>query len=86
MVATKKKSVAKRMRSEMVRLRACYIAEEWNEGHPDNGGDGYWIALKPGWKSAEDPVGCVHIIHGDTRALAHAVDVMPCACDDCRKL
>lgn len=25
------------------------IEKQWDEGHPDNGGDGYWILLKDGW-------------------------------------
>lgn len=65
------------------KVRKSEVAEEWNEGHPDAGGDGYWIALKAGWKSASDPVGAVHSIHEDTAARARAESVLPCRCDDC---
>ena len=63
-----------------VRVRPEHIRTEWSEGHPDDGGDGYWIALKPGWRWADD---VVHCIHEDTRAKAHRECVVPCACRDC---
>jgi hypothetical protein len=61
-----------------------HIREEWNEGHPDDGGDGYWIALKSGWRWDGDPVGAVHSIHEDTRRAAHQQGVLPCGCADCQ--
>ena len=53
------------------------------------GDDGtWWVDYKPGWKSASDPLGCVHGDHEDTKAeitrcIAYAV---PCDCDECVKL
>ena len=67
-----------------MKLKKEHIREEWNEGHPDNGGDGYWVALKSGWKSDDDPVGVVHCIHEDTKREAYRVGVMPCNCRDCQ--
>ena len=66
-----------------MKLLAKHIAEEWDEGRPEDGGDGYWIVLRPGWKWAGDPVGCCHSIHEDTRRLARAEGVLPCKCRDC---
>ena len=43
------------------------IQSEENEGHPDDGGDGYWIHLKSGWKI--DGTGSAH---EDTRSQALA--------------
>ena len=63
-----------------------HIASEWSEGHPNRGGDGYWISLKPGWKWAGDALGAVHSIHEATRKLAHAECVIPCTCKDCQPL
>lgn len=45
--------------------------------------DGYWIYLKPGFKSDMDPIGAVHIVHEDTRAEAMKEGVMRCTCEDC---
>jgi hypothetical protein len=66
-----------------MKIRKEHIREEWNEGHPDEGGDGYWIALMTGWKWDGDPVGNCHIIHEDTRQQAHRQGVMRCECKDC---
>lgn len=60
-----------------------HIASEWDEGHPDDGGDGYWIRLKPGWKWSGDSMGAVHCIHEATRKKAHSEGVMKCNCDGC---
>jgi hypothetical protein len=46
------------------KLRLFHVREEWRDS------DGYWIALKAGWKSASDPVGNLHIIHEDTSVKA----------------
>lgn len=67
-----------------MKVRPEHIREEWSEGNPEDGGDGYWIALKPGWKWAGDPVGAVHSIHEPTRRLAHKETVLPCQCPDCK--
>lgn len=67
-----------------MKLRKSHVAEEWNEGHPDNGGDGYWIVLKSGWKWDSDPVGAVHSIHEDTKVKAWQGGVMRCQCSDCK--
>lgn len=69
-----------------MKLRAEHIREQWSEGHPDDGGDGYWIALQPGYKSADDPIGVLHTIHEDTRREAFAVGVMRCECSDCMRI
>ena len=67
-----------------MKIKKEHVSEEWSEGHPDEGGDGYWIALKSGWKWAGDPAGCVHTIHEDTRKLAYAESVLRCDCKDCK--
>jgi hypothetical protein len=66
-----------------MKLQKKHISSEWNEGHPDEGGDGYWVSLKPGWKSDDDPVGVLHCIHEDTKRAAYRIGVMPCNCRDC---
>lgn len=55
------------------------ISEEWDDE------DGYWIALRPRWKSALDPVGAEHTVHGDTRGECLAVGVLRCDCAECRR-
>jgi hypothetical protein len=45
--------------------------------------DGYWVELKPGWKSGDDPVGVVHSIREDSRKEACLVGVIPCKCASC---
>lgn len=67
-----------------MKLKPYHIVEEWNEGHPEDGGDGYWIALKSGWKSEEDTVGAVHTIHENTRRECYQVGVLRCECPDCK--
>ena len=66
-----------------MKLKPSHIKSQWSEGHPNEGGDGYWIELVPGWKSASDPVGNLHTIHEDTRREAAAVGVLKCNCKDC---
>lgn len=61
-----------------MKLQRTHIREEWSEGD-----DGYWIALKTGWKWEGDPVGAVHQIHEDTRAKAYSEGVERCRCKDC---
>lgn len=61
-----------------MKLTKAHIAEEWADS------DGYWIALKSGFKWSGDPVGNDHLIHEDTKALAWREGVLPCACADCR--
>jgi hypothetical protein len=68
-----------------MKIRKEHIREQWDEGHPDDGGDGYWIALVAGWKSADDPIGNLHVIHEDTRRDALEVGVMRCDCRDCKQ-
>ncbi len=63
-----------------MKMRREHIKEEWNEWE-----DGYWIALKSGFKWDGDPVGAVHSIHEPTRAAAHAEGVLRCACEDCKR-
>ncbi len=60
-----------------MKLKKSHVQEEWRDS------DGYWIALKLGFKSGADPVGNEHLIHEDTSAQAWAVSVLPCNCDDC---
>lgn len=71
------------IKPERVKLR--HTLEEWGEGHPDRGGDGYWITLKPGWKWIGDSLGAVHSIHEPTKTKAHQQQVIPCDCEDCAK-
>lgn len=60
------------------KVKQLHISEEWDEQE-----DGYWIALKSGWKWAGDPYGAVHCIHEPTRAKAYKEHVLPCKCEDC---
>jgi len=62
-----------------MKLKKHMIAEEWSE---ESSGDGYWIALKSGYRLADD---FVHAIHEDTRKAAHVAEVVICDCDDCKK-
>lgn len=64
-----------------IKVLPIHIAEEWDEGE-----DGYWIQLKKGWKWEGDPIGAVHLIHEPTRKLAHLEQIMPCDCEDCKKV
>jgi hypothetical protein len=73
----------KTVKVKMVKVKKEHIREEWDEGHPDNGGEGYWIALKEGWCDAGNPQ--CHGIHEDTKRLAHQEYVMKCNCPDCKK-
>jgi len=59
------------------KLTKGHIDTEWSDS------DGYWIVLKPGWKSASDPVGVLHTIHEDTKSQAMAEGILPCFCVDC---
>lgn len=68
-----------------MKLKKEHIREEWSEGNPDDGGDGYWIALAAGWKWDGDPVGICHTIHESTKRAARRQGVMRCACEDCTK-
>lgn len=67
-----------------IRLKQAHIRSEWDEGHPRNGGDGYWISLKSGWRSAADPCEPLHTIHEDTKTKARNQFVLPCECSDCK--
>ena len=51
--------------------------------HQYRDSDGYWIELKRGYKSGNDPVGCEHQIHEDTKREAYAVGVLVCDCPYC---
>jgi hypothetical protein len=48
--------------------------------------DGYWLYLKPGWK--REPCDEVHSVHEwNARDLVAAMRrVVPCECDECRRL
>lgn len=63
----------------MMRLKAKHIEREYSDS------DGYWIELKRGFKSGEDPIGVVHGIHEGSKAEAWRVDVLACDCDDCKE-
>ena len=67
----------------MFRVKPEHIAEEWDEGRERDGGDGYWISLKSGWKNAIDPIGALHSIHEDTKTKARRELVMRCDCKNC---
>jgi hypothetical protein len=67
-----------------MKLKRKHIREEWDEGHPDMGGEGYWIALKSGWKWTGDPMGNCHTIHENTRNMAWKQGVMCCECVECK--
>jgi hypothetical protein len=61
--------------------RRSVIAKEYRDV------DGYWIDLKPGWRSGQDPVGCLHGIVEDTKREAYSwlTSVLPCDCEDCKR-
>lgn len=61
-----------------MKLRKDHIQEQWEDS------DGFWIALKSGYKSSEDPIGCLHTIREDTKPEAYAVGVSRCSCVDCK--
>lgn len=44
---------------------ADIVDQQWSEGRPDRGGDGYWILLRTGWT-----VDGACAIHEDTRKKA----------------
>ena len=62
-----------------MKLKPEHIAEQWVDD------DGYWIALKPGFKSDDDPIGNLHTIHEDNKLACYFHGVMPCECKDCLK-
>jgi hypothetical protein len=70
--------------STTFKLTQAHILREYDDGHPDEGGDGYWIELNRGWKSAGDSIGAVHAIHEDTRSAARSERVLPCNCEACK--
>ena len=55
------------------------IQRWWDEGQ-----DGYWVQLKPGWRCGEG-----HFVHEWTVKevlLAFRYDISPCNCSECRWL
>jgi hypothetical protein len=60
-----------------MKLQKKHIVEEYADD------DGYWIALKSGFKSSSDPVGALHTIREDTKGKAWAEGVEACNCEDC---
>lgn len=50
------------------------------------GDDGWWLYYGRGWKSATDPVGCLHQEHEDTKreVMRLAKIALPCNCEDCK--
>lgn len=65
------------MTTQIEKVTKSKIEEAWKDS------DGYWIELKAGWKSADDPVGVCHTIHEDTRREALDVGCMRCDCVEC---
>jgi hypothetical protein len=61
-----------------MRLKKEHVEEEW---HDD---DGYWVALRRGFKSDDDPLGRLHTIHENTRREAYRVGVLVCDEECCR--
>lgn len=49
-------------------------------------GDGFWVYLKVGFKSADDPCGALHTIHesSPTQCLSQVRRALKCDCEDCR--
>lgn len=62
---------------DMAKLTRHHIETEWHDI------DGYWIELKPGFKSAGDPLGVLHTIHEDTKCMAYQTNVLRCNCKRC---
>ena len=67
-----------------MRIARKHIQSESSEGHPDDGGDGHWIFLKPGWQDKSNPR--CHQIHEDTRKECMRAEIEPCDCVDCVKV
>lgn len=67
--------------------RIYWDRNKWVESEYQDS-DGYWIDLKPGFKSGHDPVGTVHGIHEDTKREAYLVlaDTLICKCEECQKV
>jgi hypothetical protein len=61
---------------------AQVVAEEYRDS------DGYWIYLKPGFRSGQDPAGCVHGIVEDTKRDARSwiPNTLTCDCAECLAL
>ena len=55
------------------------VTDAWDEGD-----DGYWVSLKPGFYSALDDFG-IHSVHewNTKDLLAKMRGVKPCTCKDC---
>lgn len=64
----------------MIKVSKRVIAREYRDS------DGYWIELKRGYRSANDPMGYEHQIHENTKRDAYAVGVLVCGCSYCRGL
>lgn len=58
------------------KLSKKHVLREWDEGHPDDGGDGYWVDLVDGWKWYGDPVGYITTIHEPTRRQCYEQHVI----------
>jgi len=68
-----------------MRLQKKHIEDEWDEGDPSNGGHGYWVALKRGWRWEYDSnsIDPRHTMRRDTRADVFAEEIERCDCPRC---
>lgn len=59
------------------------VRDAWSEGGSNE--DGYWISLKPGWRSVTTET---HSVHEWTMKdlLRDFRDIVPCSCEECRSL
>jgi len=62
-----------------LKLTKRFVEEQFRDS------DGFWVYLKPGWKSDQDPIGNLHLMSEDTKRECYNHGVLPCDCEDCRK-
>ncbi len=82
--APRKRRVTPRRRAALLdRLRAHARVEDI-EREPT---DGWFVTLKDGWKSANDPMVPVHCFGADTltEAMREVNAALPCDCDQCMR-
>ena len=72
-------------RKAAMKLQKKHIEDEWDEGEPSKGGNGYWVALKKGWRWKYDSsrIDPRHTMRRDTKREVYAQQIEPCDCLRC---